>query len=181
MRFCIYGAGAIGGYLAVELATAGHDVCVIARGDHLKAIQKRGLILRIGGREKIAQVAADENPQRFGFQDVVVCALKAHQANTSAPDFALTLRGRLTQKHRGILPVRLRPSMISAALERTFTTGCCGEQQLAAKTREDLLDWRGRTNVEGLVENPAEFIGTSDHSFIGNFSVTGLNNEPVID
>lgn len=88
MKFCIYGAGAIGGYLAVELATAGHDVCVIARGDHLKAIQKRGLILRIGGREKVAQVAADENPQRFGFQDVVVCALKAHQANSSAPDFA---------------------------------------------------------------------------------------------
>jgi 2-dehydropantoate 2-reductase len=88
VKFCIYGAGAIGGYLAVELATAGHDVCVIARGDHLKAIQKRGLILRIGGREKIAQVAADENPQRFGFQDVVICALKAHQANTSAPDFA---------------------------------------------------------------------------------------------
>jgi len=53
-----------------------------------KAIQKRGLILRIGGREKVAQVAADENPQRFGFQDVVVCALKAHQANSSAPDFA---------------------------------------------------------------------------------------------
>jgi 2-dehydropantoate 2-reductase len=33
-------------------------------------------------------VAADENLQRFGFQNVVICALKAHQANTSAPDFA---------------------------------------------------------------------------------------------
>lgn len=88
MKFCVYGAGAIGGYLAVELATAGHEVCVIARGDHLKAIQKRGLILRIAGREKIAQVAADENPRRFGFQDVVISALKAHQANASAPDFA---------------------------------------------------------------------------------------------
>jgi len=88
VKFCIYGAGAIGGYLAVELATSGHDVCVIARGDHLKAIQERGLILRIAGREKIAHVAADENPQRFGFQDVVICALKAHQANMSAPGFA---------------------------------------------------------------------------------------------
>jgi len=66
----------------------GTDVCVVARGDHLKAIQKRGLILRIAGREKSAQVPADENPQRFGFQDVVICALKAHQANASAPDFA---------------------------------------------------------------------------------------------
>ena len=32
MRFCIYGAGAIGGYVAVELASAGHDVWLIARG-----------------------------------------------------------------------------------------------------------------------------------------------------
>ena len=88
MKFCVYGAGAIGGYVAVELASAGHDVCVIARGPHLKAIQERGLILRIGGREKVARVAADENPHRFGVQDVVVCALKAHQANAVAPDFA---------------------------------------------------------------------------------------------
>ena len=64
MKFCIYGAGAIGGCLAVELASAGHDVCVIARGPHLKAIQERGLILRIGGREKVARVAADEDIER---------------------------------------------------------------------------------------------------------------------
>jgi 2-dehydropantoate 2-reductase len=88
MKFCVYGAGAIGGYLAVELATAGHDVCVIARGAHLKAIQERGLTLRIHGREKLARIAADDDPQRFGFQDVVICALKAHQANACAPDFA---------------------------------------------------------------------------------------------
>ena len=68
MKFCIYGAGAIGGYLAVELATAGHEVCGIARGDHLKAIQERGLILRIAGREKIAQVAADENHSGLVFR-----------------------------------------------------------------------------------------------------------------
>ena len=35
MKFCIYGAGAIGGYLAVELALSGQEVCVIARGAHL--------------------------------------------------------------------------------------------------------------------------------------------------
>jgi 2-dehydropantoate 2-reductase len=39
MKFCIYGAGAIGGYLAVELALSGQDVCVIARGAHLEAIK----------------------------------------------------------------------------------------------------------------------------------------------
>jgi 2-dehydropantoate 2-reductase len=88
MKFCIYGAGAIGGYLAVELALSGQDVCVVARGAHLEAIQEHGLKLVIEGREKVARVAAAEDPRAFGVQDVVICALKAHQAYDSAPAFA---------------------------------------------------------------------------------------------
>ena len=88
MKFCIYGAGAIGGYLAVELALAGHEVCVIARGAHLEAIRENGLKLSIGGREKTARVAASADPSEFGPQDYVICALKAHQAYECAPRFA---------------------------------------------------------------------------------------------
>ena len=88
MKFCIYGAGAIGGYLAVELALAGHEVCVIARGAHLAAIRENGLKLIIGGHGKTARVAASEDPREFGPQDYVICALKAHQAYECAPRFA---------------------------------------------------------------------------------------------
>jgi len=62
MKFCIYGAGAIGGYVAVELASAGHDVCVIARGAHLRAIRERGLILRIDVGRKSRACARAMNP-----------------------------------------------------------------------------------------------------------------------
>jgi 2-dehydropantoate 2-reductase len=88
MKFCVYGAGAIGGYLAVELALSGQEVCVVARGAHLDAIQKRGLTLQIHGAERVAKVAADSDPAAFGPQDVVICTLKAHQAFESAPAFA---------------------------------------------------------------------------------------------
>ncbi len=88
MKICVYGAGAIGGYLAVELALAGHEVCVIARGAHLHAIRERGLKLLIEGREKVAPVAASDDARAFGPQDYVICALKAHQAYASAPSFA---------------------------------------------------------------------------------------------
>jgi 2-dehydropantoate 2-reductase len=88
MKICIYGAGAIGGYLAVELALSGQDVCVVARGAHLEAIQQRGLRLQIAGREKVVKVAADSDPRAFGPQDLVICALKAHQAFESADLFA---------------------------------------------------------------------------------------------
>ena len=43
MRICVVGAGAIGGYLAVHLARAGHAVAAIARGPHLAAIRATGL------------------------------------------------------------------------------------------------------------------------------------------
>jgi 2-dehydropantoate 2-reductase len=95
MKFCIYGAGAIGGYLAVELALSGQDVCVIARGAHLHAIQERGLALQTNGHVKVARVRADSDPRIFGAQDVVICALKTHQAFESAAEFA-PLLGRDT-------------------------------------------------------------------------------------
>jgi NADPH-dependent 2,4-dienoyl-CoA reductase/sulfur reductase-like enzyme len=37
MKNCIYGAGAIGGYLGVQLACAGADISLVARGPHLAA------------------------------------------------------------------------------------------------------------------------------------------------
>lgn len=88
MKICIFGAGAIGGYLAVELALAGNEVCAIARGPHLEAIRKNGLTLRIGGKEKNAKIPASDNPADFGPQDYVICALKAHQSHESAAQFA---------------------------------------------------------------------------------------------
>jgi 2-dehydropantoate 2-reductase len=95
VKVCIFGAGAIGGYMAVELARAGHDVSLIARGAHLRAILERGLTLRIEGREMVARPAASDDPRAFGPQEIVVCALKAHQANQNAPAFA-PLLGRDT-------------------------------------------------------------------------------------
>ena len=88
MKICVYGAGAIGGYLAVELALAGNDVCAIARGTHLEAIQQSGLRLRIGDQEKIARIPASTEPGDFGPQDVVICALKAHQSWSECERFA---------------------------------------------------------------------------------------------
>lgn len=88
MKICVFGAGAIGGYLAVELALAGHEVSAVARGEHLAAMRARGLTLRIGGREKTARLRATDDPGELGLQDYVLCALKAHQAHEVANRFA---------------------------------------------------------------------------------------------
>lgn len=78
MKLCVYGAGAIGGYLAVLLARAGANVSVVARGAHLEAIQDNGLTLLVDGEELNVDLPATHDPRTLGKQEVVIVTLKAH-------------------------------------------------------------------------------------------------------
>jgi len=79
MKICIFGAGAIGGYMAVKLVQAGVDVSIVARGPHLVAIQSRGLTLIEEGADPVTvQVRASANAADLGVQDYVIVTLKAH-------------------------------------------------------------------------------------------------------
>jgi 2-dehydropantoate 2-reductase len=80
MKVCIYGAGAIGGWIGVHLAQTGHDVSVVARGATLEALQKNGLQCvqtqspeaRLKAKVKVSALPVD-----LGTQDLVVVAVKA--------------------------------------------------------------------------------------------------------
>jgi len=78
VRICLYGAGAIGGYLGAQLSFAGEDVTLIARGPHLEAMRTQGVVLRIAGAERVARPACTDDPRTAGPQDVVLITLKAH-------------------------------------------------------------------------------------------------------
>lgn len=79
MKICIFGAGAIGGYLAVKLAQAGADVCIVARGPHLAAIRAKGLTLvQEGAPPLTVPVRASAEAADLGPQDYVIVTLKAH-------------------------------------------------------------------------------------------------------
>lgn len=81
MKICIFGAGAIGGYMAVQLALAeAAEITCIARGPHLAAMRTNGLKLRIGGEEKTVQINCTDDPKEAGPQDYVIVTLKAHSA-----------------------------------------------------------------------------------------------------
>lgn len=95
MRITIFGAGAIGGYLAAKLAAAGRvDLSIVARGDHLKAIESGGLRLIEGGQETVHQVRAVASAGDLGFQDYVVLALKAHSLGPALDQIAPLLGDR---------------------------------------------------------------------------------------
>lgn len=89
MKFAIFGAGAIGGVLGAHLAKAGHEVSLIARGDHLAAIRSNGLtLLSPEGEESRVDIAASDDPSDFGPQDHVFVTLKAPALAGAAPSFA---------------------------------------------------------------------------------------------
>ena len=76
-RVCIYGAGAIGGWIGARLAAAGCRVSVVARGATLDALLRHGLRLRENGVESIWPVHASADPADLDVQDLVVVAVKA--------------------------------------------------------------------------------------------------------
>lgn len=97
MKFCIVGAGAIGGLLGTRLALAGEDVTFIARRANLAAINAHGFRL-IGedGAESVATtVRAVEHMADAGEPDAVLLTVKAHQVRELLPDLA-TLVGPRT-------------------------------------------------------------------------------------
>ncbi len=84
MKVCIFGAGAIGGYIGVKLALSGTDVSFIARGANLAAIKKNGVKLLSEGQTLIARPMATDDPRELGPQDYVVLTVKAHSLHAIA-------------------------------------------------------------------------------------------------
>ncbi|WP_170519479.1 2-dehydropantoate 2-reductase [Ruegeria atlantica] len=79
MKVCIFGAGAIGGYVAAKLAQTDTEVSVVARGPHLAAMQEKGLTLLEEGQDPVSvPIRASDNAADLGPQDYVFITLKAH-------------------------------------------------------------------------------------------------------
>ena len=84
MKFCIVGAGAIGGFVGAKLALAGEDVTFIARWKNLDAIRARGMTIeqQDGTRLKATMVKATDSFTAVGYVDCVILALKSHQVES---------------------------------------------------------------------------------------------------
>lgn len=92
MRICIYGAGAIGGHLAMRFARGGAAVSVIARGPHLAAIRRHGLTVQAVDGEHHVMLPASDDPAALGPQDAVVVTVKAPALPQVAAGIAPLLR-----------------------------------------------------------------------------------------
>lgn len=78
VKICIFGSGAIGGYIGVQLQRTDAEVSLIARGPHLAAMRENGVKLLKGDEERVVHPHCTDDPAELGPQDYVIVCLKAH-------------------------------------------------------------------------------------------------------
>ena len=89
MRVCVFGLGAVGGFLASRLArNAELELSAIARGRHLEAVRGRGLTVLGSGSSDFVQIYATDQPEDLGFQGIVFNCLKAQDSSAAAVEFS---------------------------------------------------------------------------------------------
>ncbi len=83
MNVAILGTGPIGSTFALHLATKGHAVTVIARGERLAQLQRDGAIVAVDGRRAEVTVAGALDPTIA--YDLVIVTVLAHQLDAVLP------------------------------------------------------------------------------------------------
>ncbi len=96
MRVVVYGAGAIGGVIGGRLAQHGHEVVLIARGAHGRALRERGLRLESPEGAVDLAIPCVERPAElsFGPDDLVLLAMKTQDTDAALDELAHAVRGR---------------------------------------------------------------------------------------
>lgn len=92
MKFTILGAGGTGGTLAAKLGLGGADVSVIARGEHLQAIQNNGLTLEYAdGTQNTVQIKASD--KLIETPDVMFVCVKDYGLEEAMPTITEAAEG----------------------------------------------------------------------------------------
>jgi 2-dehydropantoate 2-reductase len=86
--YVVYGAGAVGAVIGGRLDLAGHDVTLVARGEHLARIRSDGLRLDTAEGRHVVRARASEGARDVPWHDetVVVLAVKSHQTEAALAD-----------------------------------------------------------------------------------------------
>jgi 2-dehydropantoate 2-reductase len=97
MRIAIFGTGGVGGYFGGRLAQSGEDVTFIARGEHLRAIQRKGLTVdSLNGGFVIDPAKATDDVNKVGAVDLVIVCVKAWQVPEAAGAMKLMVGPKTT-------------------------------------------------------------------------------------
>ncbi len=82
----VLGAGAVGSYFGGLLARAGYDVILIARQDHVKAIQENGLYMECQSFQERVSVKASTEYQAIKNADLILFCVKSPDTESVAKE-----------------------------------------------------------------------------------------------
>ena len=88
MKVAVMGAGSIGGYFGGMLARNGHDVTLIARGDHLDNIRRDGLRMDTEAGDFVVSCSATDQPADVGHVDLALLTTKTYHNAIAVPSMA---------------------------------------------------------------------------------------------
>lgn len=89
MRIAVVGLGGVGGYILASLVKGTHECIGFARGEHLQAIQQKGLTIIEDEQEYTHQVNAKSLDEADGYFDVVIFCVKSYDLQESYEQLAL--------------------------------------------------------------------------------------------
>jgi 2-dehydropantoate 2-reductase len=76
MKIGIAGAGGVGAAFGAYLAQGNHEVVALARGRHLEAIRRDGLIVKRGEERSVLRILASDDAKDLGAVDLLLFAVK---------------------------------------------------------------------------------------------------------
>ena len=92
LKVTVMGAGAVGCYFGGMLARAGHDVTLVARAQHVEAIDRDGLRLETRTFDERVRLKAATEPAAAGGADLVLFCVKSMDTETAGRQLKPTLR-----------------------------------------------------------------------------------------
>ena len=97
MKILVMGSGGVGGYFGGRLAAAGNDVTFVARGAHLEAMRRDGLVLDSQlGHLTLQPVKVVTDPAEAGVPEVVMFATKMTDTEAAAGQLKPVVRDGVT-------------------------------------------------------------------------------------
>ena len=90
MRFVVLGAGAVGGVIGARLAQHGHDVVLIARGQHYQAIRDKGLQIESPDETVALPIPVVDHPAAVAWtaEGVILLATKTQDTEAALDSLA---------------------------------------------------------------------------------------------
>jgi 2-dehydropantoate 2-reductase len=156
MRVAVIGAGGIGGLYGGLLARAGHDVSFLARGEHLRAIQQRGLEVQSAEFGTfVVHGRASDSAAHLGEADLLLFAVKTFDLEEAA-----ALSRELLAPDGSLL---------------TFQNGLDAPEQVAAVVGEQRV-LIGTTGLETTILEPGVIGHLSKMHYV---SVSALHGPPT--